>query len=393
MELARYAAVCASSMVVMAMVLSLNALWVDDGPASFGAWAEGIPVAFLLAAVPLVPLVLGAAASFMGRGAPGIWPLAFIIGLPLAAQLFVSLASAAADPSSKRSWFLFTVVQSASFLAVLVVTFVATRLYLAWQRWRERNSKWSARARTIALAYGIWVGLMALITLIGTPVLAPAMLVAPLAAFVMSRNLFLRVAEPTTPPLRLLFLRTFGRNQASQRLLSYVSHHWTRVGPVRLISSTDVASVTMSASQLADFVTGHFDQSLLRSEAEIETRLRFEPRRFLDGRYPITEFLCDARTWQSCVLRVARDSDVVLMDLRGFTRRNEGCAWELAQLARQEQGKQLWLLVDSTTATDDVIDVASRGVPSGESVALNALRVSDDGRNVAPTILQRATRA
>ena len=51
-----------------------------------------------------------------------------------------------------------------------------------------------------------------------------------------------------------------------------------------------------------------------------------------DGRYRIKEFFCYNDTWQMTMERLAAASDAVLMDLRSFSRVNQGCIFELGRL-------------------------------------------------------------
>jgi len=47
--------------------------------------------------------------------------------------------------------------------------------------------------------------------------------------------------------------------------------------------------------------------------------------------------------------RLAADSDVVLMDLRSFSPRNQGCLWELQQLLNGTPLERVLFVVDETS--------------------------------------------
>ncbi len=52
------------------------------------------------------------------------------------------------------------------------------------------------------------------------------------------------------------------------------------------------------------------------------------------------------------VSRLARDADAVFMDLRGFSRNNRGCTFEIEQLIASVPLDRIVLLVDRTTDVD-----------------------------------------
>ena len=68
-----------------------------------------------------------------------------------------------------------------------------------------------------------------------------------------------------------------------------------------------------------------------------------------DGRYRIKEFFCYNDTWQMTMERLAAASDAVLMDLRSFSRVNQGCIFELGRLLDGMDLGRVVFLVDDTT--------------------------------------------
>ena len=68
-----------------------------------------------------------------------------------------------------------------------------------------------------------------------------------------------------------------------------------------------------------------------------------------DGRYRINEFFCRADTWQPTMQRLATQSDAVLMDLRSFSRQNQGCVFELGRLIDAVNLERVIFLIDDTT--------------------------------------------
>jgi hypothetical protein len=69
----------------------------------------------------------------------------------------------------------------------------------------------------------------------------------------------------------------------------------------------------------------------------------------LDGRYRIHDFFCYDDTWKMVLSRLAKDSDVILMDLRKFCRTNAGCVFEISELVNTVPLKRVVFIIDKTT--------------------------------------------
>lgn len=89
----------------------------------------------------------------------------------------------------------------------------------------------------------------------------------------------------------------------------------------------------------------------------------FHERPDFQGRFAINELYCREGTWKHALARVAARSDVVLIDLRGFTRKRAGARFELAELAAAGQLRRSVLMVDSTSdqaLISETIDTARK---------------------------------
>ena len=178
-------------------------------------------------------------------------------------------------------------------------------------------------------------------------------IVAGFAVYVLFLHILLRRIRrdrETTPGKRLLFLRAFGSTRGPERLLDTLEDTWRRVGRINLIAASDLAVRTVGSSMIQAFLVRRADVQFLRTEQEVSRRLG-QLRSSLEGdlRYPINELYCSGDTWQHAVRQLAPESDAVLMDLRGFTRRNRGCVFELSELVRSVPLARVVLLADRTT--------------------------------------------
>jgi hypothetical protein len=152
-------------------------------------------------------------------------------------------------------------------------------------------------------------------------------------------------AHPT-----LLLLRVFALGKRSERLFDSLTKRWLRAGSIGLIAGPDLVTSTVEPHEFLEFVGGHLSRQFIESEADLQRRLA--QRDVLpdpDGRYRVNEFFCRQDTWQMTMHHLSAGSDAVLMDLRSFSPRNQGCLWELEQLLTGTSLAQVLFVVDETT--------------------------------------------
>jgi hypothetical protein len=151
-------------------------------------------------------------------------------------------------------------------------------------------------------------------------------------------------------PLRLLLLRVFGFGGRSSRLFDLVASRWRYVGIIRVIAAPDLASRTIDVSKLLAFVRGRLDRLFVRDETALAQRLlEMDERRDPDGRFRIAEFFCAGEVWRSAVRKLMIDAHLVVMDLRSFGPRHEGCAFELQMLLDLVPLERMALLINQDT--------------------------------------------
>src|SRR6185436_20631552 len=125
------------------------------------------------------------------------------------------------------------------------------------------------------------------------------------------------------------------------------------LGPVTAIAAPDVAARTVDPSDFLEFATGRLDTRFVKSAADLDERLQHldwapDP----DGRYRVSELCCRADTWRAAVVSLMDRADAVVMDLRDFSTKRAGCAFELQQLGQRIDANRLVLAVDDTTDRD-----------------------------------------
>jgi hypothetical protein len=205
------------------------------------------------------------------------------------------------------------------------------------------------------------------------------------------------------PGKRLLLLRVFGNAEKRERLLDMLDDTWRRIGRVNLITGTDLTMRGLASITLEAFLLRRLDGEFLNTRDEVDLRLE-SLRGQIEGdvRFPVNSVSCYANAWQHAVTRLASDSDAILLDLRGFTRTNEGCVFELTYLVRHIALRHCVMLVDHTTDMSSLQEVAQAAwarlpvgspnarEPTPEILTLKLEKLSQAGTRALFLLLLRA---
>jgi hypothetical protein len=163
-------------------------------------------------------------------------------------------------------------------------------------------------------------------------------------------TLAFRGLVPDVAPVRLLVLRVFGDARGTARLLDAVGARWRHLGPVAMIGGPDLATSNVEPDEFLTFMGGRLRRLFIATGRDIVERLRTAPPDpDPDGRFRLEEWYCFDTTWRASVEALLTRSDVVLMDLRGFTPQRQGAWHELGLLARTGAFTRTVLVVDATT--------------------------------------------
>jgi hypothetical protein len=191
--------------------------------------------------------------------------------------------------------------------------------------------------------------------------------------FVLRRALLVSRPERRT----LLLLRVFGDASRTERLFDRVAARWRWLGPVTMIAAPDVVARTVDPGDFLEFATGRLQERFVKSAGDLDSRLQhLDAEPDPDGRFRINELCCQADSWRAAVVGLMDRADAVLMDLREFSTKRAGCAFELQQLGQRLEPKCLVLAVDDTTDRDFLLANLGGGVKP-RIVKLPARRVSD----------------
>jgi hypothetical protein len=158
------------------------------------------------------------------------------------------------------------------------------------------------------------------------------------------------LAARSRPPSRLLLLRVFRRQRSSERLFDLLAARWRHAGPIRMIGAPDLAASTIDPDEFLDFLAGRLRRRFILEPADLQARLaKMDDRPDIDGRFRVTDLFCGNDVWQAAVRALMARSDLVAMDLRGFSAQNQGCLFELQALLDSVPCRRIALLVDRST--------------------------------------------
>jgi len=148
----------------------------------------------------------------------------------------------------------------------------------------------------------------------------------------------------------LLLLRVFSLGARTQKFFDAFAKRWLRAGSINLIAGPDLATAIVEPHEFLGFVGGRLSRQFVQDVPDLEQRLaRVDTRPDPDGRHRVNEFFCYADTWQTTMRHLAQRSDSVLMDLRSFSRSNQGCLYEIGALLDSVPLDRVVFVIDQTT--------------------------------------------
>ncbi len=149
-----------------------------------------------------------------------------------------------------------------------------------------------------------------------------------------------------------MLLRTFGFRRRSERFFDLLGARWRYAGPIQLIAAPDLAGRSIDPDEFLDFLSGRLRHRFIIEPGDLERRFaEVDNRPDPDGRYRVNEFFCGNDAWRPAVTRLMAESDLVAMDLRGFSAGNQGCLFELQSLIDTVPVARVVLLTDKSTDT------------------------------------------
>jgi hypothetical protein len=148
----------------------------------------------------------------------------------------------------------------------------------------------------------------------------------------------------------LLLLRVFALGKRSERLFDLLAMYWRYAGGIRLIAGPDLATATIEPHEFLDFLSGKLTRQFIDDPQTLDLRIsEMNPQPDYDGQFRVSDFFCYDDTWRLVLSHLVGKSDVVLMDLRGFSAQNSGCIFEINELINMMPLERVLFIVDDTT--------------------------------------------
>lgn len=151
-------------------------------------------------------------------------------------------------------------------------------------------------------------------------------------------------------PLNLLVLWVFGPIHHIVSVLEKIGVQWRYIGTLQFLRGGDY---TFDMSQMGTLLKGKGEQLIADSQeklAQIFGNFQYTPDG--SGVYPMNTMLCGDAVWKQAVHAMLRNSQVVVMNLAGFSEANQGCRYELNLLMDRFPTQRILFLIDKTTDLD-----------------------------------------
>ena len=327
---------------------------------------------WLLTNIPGTFLIL----AFLPRPIRAVGPLVlvFMVAAVTGADLWHNLFDIGGSESMLRAVRLFgslglnnmDAVAAASLAAQLIGVLILSLVGWLCLRGLGRLYAWRLVSDQSVLIDSLWF-LFALTGAVDFAFFGGWWFLAPLGAFAIYKliaflgfALFKKRSAKTDPTL--LLLRVFSLGKRSALLFDAFAKRWRHTGRIRLIAGPDLATSTVEPHEFLDFLSGKLGRRFISGPDTLAQRLaETEQRRDIDGRYRVDDFFCHDDTWQMVLKRLSRESDAVLMDLRGFLPENQGCVFEINELLNVVPLDRVVFVVDATTDLAFLRETFARG--------------------------------
>jgi hypothetical protein len=171
------------------------------------------------------------------------------------------------------------------------------------------------------------------------------------------RNTLLQKALANRP-VKLLFLWVFGSYAVGNSLLQGLGVLWGMFGSMQVLRGRGYMG---SLNELVPAALGRKQAQLVETPEQLQAQIKtWKLAPHWMGRYYTNSLICHDQVWELALHTVLADTDVVVMNLGGFSSENEGCIYELGQLIDRLPTQRFLLLVDQTTDMEALVGILQR---------------------------------
>ncbi len=148
----------------------------------------------------------------------------------------------------------------------------------------------------------------------------------------------------------LLVLRVFSLNKESAFLFRRLRSFWRYQGPIHLIAGYDLTATTIDVDDLLMFISGRMKTRFNLSSSLITKNFeKHDELPDVNGHYRVNEMYCNNVTWKTVIDKLVKKVDFVIMDIRSFSRKNNGCAHEIKELIYKMPISAICFVIDKRT--------------------------------------------
>ncbi len=334
---------------------------------------------------------------FLTRGIRAVGPMVFTFVLLALVGCEVAIDLLAYDVQHRGSVAhaaLSAGLNAFSYLTLVAIAGIAVFSVFGWlgMRWiGRRYERKKVTDQSITLD-AIWI-VFAVVHAVFLALNGPAWSLASIAAFVIYKAVLaigFRLWRPSGAYVpRLVILRVFSLGRRSQRMFNALAQHWRYIGSIQLIAGPDLATTTVEPHEFLAFLGGKLSRQFIDGAETFRRRLgEVDLKRDFDGRFRVNDFFCNENAWRLVLSGLIRETDAVLMDLRGFTRANAGCVFELQELMKLGEPARVLFMVDETT--DQAFLNETLGNSATQFRFLHASGRRGELRNIIGSICQAA---
>jgi hypothetical protein len=204
----------------------------------------------------------------------------------------------------------------------------------------------------------------------------------------------LRGAARPTVQRSLLILRVFSNTRATERILDAVQTRWRYVGPVYEIAGPDLARLNIHPDEFYRFVSSRLYEKFYAGVVEHQhlaaPLARVAGR---DGRFSVNQVFCFESAWQATVAQLMKISDVVVLDLHGYSAQRRGTGIEIDLLAREGHLGHVLAVGNASTDWDEFDRHLQReGCEAGAAARLQVAG-EDSAARIVTALIRLASRA
>jgi len=174
---------------------------------------------------------------------------------------------------------------------------------------------------------------------------------------------------------RMLLLRVFALGDDSRNLFERILRLWRYAGSVQMISGPDLATTTLEPHEVVSYVSGNLPKSFCEDEASIIKNVSMADNLpDLDSTHRVNEFFCRDNNWKLVLKELVKHSDVVLMDLRRFTKQFSGCQYEIKALVNLFSLEKIIFIIDKHTDIEFTQEIFREAFREAETNSVNLIK-------------------